>query len=132
MIQEKEIDVRTRLKLIVIIFLAALLILPGCTKSETTDEVDSRPIEVEVPAAPEETTTEPTEAELPTEAPYEGPAAEGTGEFPASYDVTIASCVASQSIFDSPDPDFPPVNDDDWAEGPPNAALTITEYSDFQ
>jgi len=53
-------------------------------------------------------------------------------ESPASQDVSIATCATSQNIFASPDPNFPPVNDDDWIEGPPDAPMTLTEYSDFQ
>ena len=119
----------TRLKHLSLVALAALL-LGACSNavaptatSKPTDEPTSvaqaTAIERATQAPPSTATSAPTEAATKTEP---SPAATATTN--------------AQPTDDAPAPDVVPafleVQPDEWVHGPPDAPVTIIEYSDFQ
>lgn len=94
-----------------------VLVVAGC----------AAPVEQPTPPAPEATPS--IAATQPTPQPDDVPTAVA---FSAS---DPASCTVV-SVIPQPDPAiaalFPPITEDDWVFGPPDAAVTILEYSDMQ
>ncbi len=77
------------------------------------------------PVTPEPTTppaTEPAPTSLPS--PTFVPAATN-----APGCSVVSETFSPEPPADSP---FPPVGEEDWAQGPANAAVTLVEYGDFQ
>jgi cyclophilin family peptidyl-prolyl cis-trans isomerase/protein-disulfide isomerase len=93
------------------------LLLAACTSSQ--------PIVTET-ATIQSATQAPTATAPPTTAPSQ--------EAPVVQALAPGCNVASQQPTPGPTQQsiFPPVNEDDWAKGPEDAYITITEYSDFQ
>lgn len=111
----------TRLYLILMIS----LILAACSSGA----VESEPTEA-LPDAAAPTATLPIEVE--ETATVEIPAA---AEAPPETDIRMDGCTL-QTLLEAPDAteasQFPAVSDQDWVQGPENAATTIIEYGDFQ
>lgn len=105
----------------------ALLLLPACGAAtpEPTPSVEAEPL-------PEPTLTAEVVPTTAATVPAELDAAPTPADFAASGP---ASCTVTTMIPD-PDPNiaalFAPITEDDWVVGPPDAVVTILEYSDFQ
>jgi protein-disulfide isomerase len=88
--------------------------------------------------------TEPAATAEPAPATEAAPAAEATQAVsdpeitPPAVDFAASGPASCTVVSTIPDPDptvaalFAPITDDDWVLGPPDAAVTILEYSDFQ
>jgi hypothetical protein len=107
-----------------------MLLLSACSAATPPPATEvGTPETNTVEAAP---TLSPTDTMEATEAAAEPEAAPTAVEFTAS---APATCTVV-SLIGEPDPTqvaaFPPVTEDDWVFGPPDAMVTILEYSDFQ
>ncbi len=103
-----------------IFFIASLLalLLAACTGSQ--------PIVTETPTIPSATLAPTATTAPPTDEPsQETPVAQSLGPGCNVISLQPTPGPTQQSIF-------PPVSEDDWAKGPKDAYVTITEYSDFQ
>lgn len=100
-----------------IFFITSILafLLPACAGSQ--------PIVTETPTSQSATLAPTTQS---TDAPSQ--------ETPVVQALAPGCNVISQQPTPGPTQQsiFPPVSEDDWVKGPPDAYVTITEYSDFQ
>jgi hypothetical protein len=111
-----------KLKCLSLIALAALW-LSACTRAEDPTATIA-PTDAPMAVAQATATDRPTQ--LPTTA-TNAPAA--TADRP---DPTATQPPAATETPAGPDLSFLEIRADDWTQGPPGAAVTIIEYSDFQ
>jgi ABC-type transport system substrate-binding protein len=110
--------------------LLCVLVLGACAVATPESSPELAPETV----LPQEATQAPTA--VPTEAA--DPATLEPVVVPTSVDFSASGPASCTVVSTIPDPDptqaavFPPVTEEDWTFGPPDAAVTILEYSDFQ
>ena len=114
-------------KKIFITLILGLLLLSACTSTSSLSEPTPTSTVNTEPSPTEEVTEEATEeaVETQTEVTFEGDRMPCTTVY--NYE-TDAETDAYQEIVDQ----LPPVTEDDWIYGDPDAPITIVEYEDFQ
>lgn len=123
--------------LLLFLVVALVLALAAC-QSSPAQEAPAVEQQVETtessPATAAPTATQPEPAETTEVAVTDEPAAGASADQPVSGEAP-AGCTAV-SPMPTPGPTelsyFPPVSENDWVQGPDDAAVTIIEYGDFQ
>lgn len=124
---------------IALVFVALALVLAGC-QAQPGGNTTGTPA-AQAPAETE--AAEPTPLALPSattesQSPQETATVEPAG--PAETEAVVEEETPPGCTVNSPQPTpgpteqsiFPPVGEDDWSQGPEDAAVTIISYSDFQ